>query len=135
LEDLLGVAVPGKRFVTRYGVYHIHLDCAGDRQGSAETVLPIKQLIEVRYTRAVVDMCMHIRSGFVAIPADSNRTLAFCSSAESLKTPDWIEVIGANDFRLCLNLCGSLRACRRKSEAFAVVETLSASCFLGELKS
>jgi hypothetical protein len=47
-EDSLEVAVPGKHVFTPDGAPRIGVDFAGDCQGSVETFLRIKRLIEAR---------------------------------------------------------------------------------------
>jgi hypothetical protein len=104
LEDLLEVAVPGKFVVTPDGAHRIAVDFAEECQGSVENFLRIKRLIEARYAGAAVGIRLDIGSGSVAIPMDSNRIWVLYSAAESLRIPDWIEVVRADDFRFCPNL-------------------------------
>jgi hypothetical protein len=100
LED----AVSDKHVFTADGGHRICVDFAGDCQGSIETFLRIKRLIEARYAGAAVGIRLDIGSGSVAIPIDSNRKLVLYSSAKSLRIPDWIKVVRADDFRFCPNL-------------------------------
>jgi hypothetical protein len=84
-------------------VHRIASDFGEDCQGSVETFHRIKRLIESRDAGAAVGVRLDIGSGSVAIPIVSNRMLVLCSSAESLRLPDCIEVISAQDFRFCSN--------------------------------
>jgi hypothetical protein len=103
-EDLLKLALPGRHDATADGACRIGVDCAGDCQGSVETFLRIKRLIEARYSGGAVRVCLDIGSGSVAISTDSNRMLVLYSSAESLRIPDWVEAVRADGFRFCPNL-------------------------------
>jgi hypothetical protein len=87
-EDSLEVAIPGKHVFTPDSTHCIHVDFARDCQGSVETFLCIKRLIEARYSGAAVGIHLDIGSGSVAIPTNSNQRLVFYSSAESLRIPD-----------------------------------------------
>jgi hypothetical protein len=100
----LEVAVSGKHVFTPDSAHRISVDFAKKCQGSAEISLRIKRLIETVYAGAAVGIRLDIGSGSVAIPADTNWMLVLYSSAESLRIPDWIEVIHADDFRFCPNL-------------------------------
>jgi hypothetical protein len=103
-EDSLKVAIPDKHVLTPDGAHRIGVDFARDCQGSVDTFRLIKQLIEARYPGLEVGIRLDIGSGSVAIPIDSNRKLMLFSSAESLRIPDWIEVVRADGFRFCPNL-------------------------------
>jgi hypothetical protein len=123
LEDSLEVTVPDKHIFTPDDAHRIDVDFARDCQGRVETFLCIKRLIEARYTGAAIGIRLDIGSGFVVIPTDSNRMLVLYSSAESLRIPDCIEVIHADDFCFCPNLrevigglqreIGGFRDCRK----------------------
>jgi hypothetical protein len=120
-EESLEVAVPGKEVFTPDGVHWTDVDFAKDRQGSVETFFRIKRLIEACYAGAPVGIRLDIGSGSVAIPSASTQMLVLYSSVESLRIPDWIEVIRPNDFAFVQIFVKSLRACRGKSVAFATV--------------
>jgi hypothetical protein len=57
-----------------------------------------------RYAGAAIGICLDIGSGFIAIPIDSDLMLVLYLSAESLRIPDWIEVICVYDFHISSNL-------------------------------
>jgi hypothetical protein len=105
-EDSLDVAVPGKHVFTPDGAHRIGVDFAEDCQGSVETFLRIKRLIDSRYAGVAVGIRLDFGSNSVAILSDTNRMLVLYSSAESLRISDWIEIIHADDVRLCPNLRG-----------------------------
>jgi hypothetical protein len=52
------------------------------------------------------------------ILADSNRTLVLYSSTESLRIPDWIEVVRADEFRFCPNLREVIAGLQREISGF-----------------
>jgi hypothetical protein len=131
----LEITLPEKHVFAPDGAHRIGVYFAEDCQGSVESFLRIKRLIEARYGGASIGICLENRSGSVAIPVDSNQRLVFFSSAESLRIPDWIEVVHADDFRFCPNLRGVIAGGSGKSTAFAAAESLSASSSLGQLKS
>jgi hypothetical protein len=117
-KDLLKTVVPGKFVITPDGAHRIAVDFAEDCQGSVETFLGIKRLIEVRYAGAAVGIRLNIGRSSVAIPTDSNRMLVLYSSAESLRIPDWIEVIRADDFRFCPHLREVIAGLQREIDGF-----------------
>jgi hypothetical protein len=122
-EDLLEVTVPGEHVFALGSAHRIAVHVTGDCQGSVDTFLRIKRLIEALYTGDAVGIRLDIGSGSVAIPTDLNRILVLYSSVESLRISDWIEVIHADDFRFCPNLreviadlqreVGGFRDCRK----------------------
>jgi hypothetical protein len=140
-KDLLEVAIPGTHVFAPDGAHRIGIDFAEDCQGSVETFLCIKRLIGVRYAGVAVGVRLDIGSGSIAIPTDSNRMLILYSSAESLRIPDWIKIIHADDFRFCPNLreviaglqreIGGFRDCRKleRVELSRSVEVVGISAF------
>jgi hypothetical protein len=118
LEDSLKVTIPGKFVITPDGAHRIAVDFSEDCQGSVEIFLCIKRLIEVRYAGAVVGIRLDLGSSSVAIPIDSNRMLVLYSSAESLRIPDWIEVIRVDDFWFCPNLREVIVGLQREIDGF-----------------
>jgi hypothetical protein len=122
-EDSLEVAVPGKHGFMPDSTRQVGVDFAGDCQGSVETFLRIKRLIEARCADAAVDIRLDIGDSSVAIPIDSNWMLVLYSAADSLRILDWIEFIRAADFRFCPNIrevfaglqreIGGFRDCRK----------------------
>jgi hypothetical protein len=87
-EDSLEVAVPDKHVFTPDGAHRMGFDFTGDCQGSVETFLRIKGLIEARHAGAAVGIRLDIGDSSVAIPIDSNRMLVLYSAVESLRIPD-----------------------------------------------
>jgi hypothetical protein len=85
-------------------VHRFDLDLAEDCQGSAETFLRITRLLVASFAHGAVRIRLDIGSDSVAIPIDSNRMLVLYSPAESLRIPDWIEIIRTHGFCFCLNL-------------------------------
>jgi hypothetical protein len=117
-EDSLEVAVAGKHVCTSDGVYRIGVDFAGDCPGKRRNFFCIKRVIEADYAGEAVGIRLDIGSGSIAIPIDSNRMLVLDLSAESLKIPDWIEVIHADDFRFCPNLQEVIAGLQREIDGF-----------------
>jgi hypothetical protein len=109
-----------------------------------ETFLHIKRLIDARYVGAAVGIRLDIGSGSIAIPTDSNHMLVLHSAAESLRIPDWIEIIHAEDFGFCPNLreiiaglqreIGGFRDCRKlkRVELSRSVEVVGREAFSGD---
>jgi hypothetical protein len=140
-EDWLEVVVPDKHVFTPDGAHRIGVDFAGNCQGSLETFLRIKRLIEARYVGAAVGIRLDIGSGSIAIPTDSNHMLVLYSAAESLRIPDWIEIIHAEDFGFSPNLrqiivglqreIGGFHNCRKleRVELSRSVEVVGRSAF------
>jgi hypothetical protein len=140
-EDSLKATVPRKYVFMPDGVHLVALDFAEDCQGKVETFLRIKQQIKTRSADDTVGIRLDIGSGCVAIPVDSNWMLVLYSSAESLRIPDWIKVIRANDLCFCPNLrkviagqqreIDGFRNCRKleQVELFRSVEVLGREAF------
>jgi hypothetical protein len=103
-------------FRLRGGAHRIGVDFAEDCQGSIETFIRIECLIEARYAGAAGGIRLDIGSGSVAIHTDANWILVLYTSAESLRIPDWIEVIRAEGFRFCPNLREVIAGLQREIE-------------------
>jgi hypothetical protein len=114
----LAITVPDKHVFTLDGAHRIGVDFAGHCQGSVEKFLRIKRLIEAVYAGGAVGVRLDIGSGSVAIPSDPNRMWVFYSSAESLRIPDWIDVVHADDFRSCPNLREVIAGLQREIGGF-----------------
>jgi hypothetical protein len=114
----LEVAISDKHVFTLEGAHRIAVDFARDCYGSVEVFLRIRRLIIARYVDAAVDIRLDIGSVSVAISTDSDRMLALYSSAECLRIPDWIEVIHADDFRLCPNFGEVFAGLQREIDGF-----------------
>jgi hypothetical protein len=117
-EDSLEIAVPGKSVLTPDGVHRIAVDFARDCQGSVETFLRVKRLLVARFADGAVGIRLDIGSDSDAISIDANWMLVLYSSVESLRIPDWIEVIRADDFRFCPNLRQVIAGLQREIDGF-----------------
>jgi hypothetical protein len=118
LEESLEVAVPDKHSFTPDGAHRIGVNFAGDCQESVETFLRIKRLIIARYPGTAVGIRLDIGSNSIANPTSSNRMLVLHSSAESVRIPDWIEVIHADDFCSYPNLRDVIAGLQREIDGF-----------------
>jgi hypothetical protein len=117
-EDSAKAAVPRQYAFTPDNAYLIAVDFGKDCQERVKTFLRIKQQIETRYAGAENGIRLDIESGSVAIPTGSNRTLVLCSSTESLRIPDWIKAIRADDFCFCPNLRTVIVGLQREINGF-----------------
>jgi hypothetical protein len=123
-EDLSKAVVPCKYVFKPDSAHSIAVDFTKDCQERVEAFLRIKQQIKACYASAVVGIHLDIGSGSIAIPTHSNRMLVLCSSAESLRIPDRIKVIRADDFCFCPNLRKVIAGQQRKIDDFRICQKL-----------